>query len=55
MDVHISIFTDVLMACMFVFMPVISWSLFSVLFFQESQSVIYMSGPGLYKWPTLYW
>ena len=29
MDVHVRIFTDVLMACTFMFMGVISWSLFS--------------------------
>ena len=54
-DMHIGIFTDVLMACMFMFMSVISWSLCSVWLFQDNQSAIERSGSGLYIMQTLYW
>ena len=54
-DVHISILTDVLIVCTFMFMPVITWSLFPVLLFQDSQSAMYRSGPGLFKMLILYW
>ena len=53
-DVYTSIFTNVLMACTLMIMPVISWSLFSVRFW-DNQSAIYRSEPGLYMMYTLYW
>ena len=52
-DGHTSIFTDVLMACKFMFVPVISQSLLSAWLFWENQSM-YRSGPGLYIIHTLY-
>ena len=52
-DVHICIFTDVLMAHTFMFMPVICWSLFSVWLLWDNQSAMYRSGPGLYIMGTL--
>ena len=48
-DVHNGIFTYMLIACMFMFRPMISWSLFPVWLFQDNQSANYRSGPGLYK------
>ena len=47
-DVHTSIFTTVLMACTFIFIPVFSWSLFSIWLFQENVSTMYRSAPGSY-------
>ena len=55
MDVHIGIFTDVLMACTFMFMPMISLSLFSVQLFRDNQPTVYRCGPGLYTMDALYW
>ena len=55
MDVHTEIFNDVLMALTFIIIPAISWSLFFVWLFQDSQSTTYRSGPGLYMMYTLYW
>ena len=49
-----SICTNVLMACMFIFMLVISWTLFSTSLFWDNQSTMYRSGPGFYMICTLY-
>ena len=46
-------FTDVLMTLTFMFMPVISLSVFAWLFW-DSLSVMHGSGPGLYIMHTLY-
>ena len=54
-DVHTGIFTDVLIAYMFMLMPVISWFFFSVWLFQHSQSAMYSSEPCLYMMHTQYY
>ena len=54
MQVHTGIFSDVLMTFTFMFIPVISWTFFSVWLLWDSQSAIYKSGPGLYMMHTLY-
>ena len=51
-DWHTGIFTNVLMACTFVFMPVSSSSLFSVQLFQDNQSAMCKSEQGLYIMQT---
>ena len=54
-DAHTGIFTDVIMACTFIFMPVISWSFISVWLLWDSQSAMYRSHPSLYiiQYPIL--
>ena len=54
-EVHTGIFSNVLMTCMFMFMSVDSWSLFSVWLLWNNQFTIYRSLPGLYIMCTLYW
>ena len=48
LDVHTGIFPVVLIVFTFIFISVISWYLFSVWLFLDSQSVMYRSRPGLY-------
>ena len=47
MDVHIGMFIEVLMMLMFILISAIFWS-FYVWLLQDSQSVMYKSGAGLY-------
>ena len=54
--VHNGIFTNLMMmACMFTFIQVISWSVLSVWLFKDNQSIMYSFGPCLYIMYTLYW
>ena len=48
LSVYTGILTVVLMACTFIFVPVISRSLSSVCLFLDNQSVMHRSGSGLY-------
>ena len=54
-DVHTGMFTDVMIACTFMFLSVISWSLFSLWLSWDNQSTVYRSRPGFYIIHTLYW
>ena len=53
-DVHTDIFTDVLMTFTFMLISAISWSLFFIWLFWESQSTMYRSEPNLYMMHTMY-
>ena len=53
-DKNIGMSTALLVACMLMLMPVISWSLFSTCLFQDDQSTMH-NQPDLYKMHTLYW
>ena len=55
MDVHTALYTDMQIALKVKFIPVISWSVYSLWLFRDSQSTMYKSGWGLYMMCTLYW
>ena len=54
-EVPIGMSTNVLMFCILTFVPGISWSLFSMWLWHNSQSAMYSLGLGLYKICMMYW
>ena len=54
-DMYTGMSIAMLDACILRLIPTISWSLFSVWLWWDSQSAMYRSGPGLYNMHTLYW